>query len=182
MNTIKPNGLRIVDDHDTLPFYAYSGQTYPLLKGSIVKVISSGMVMTNTTTERLGNVGASFPNTVSLRYGSTPKVSHTTSFADVPVGITLYDVRETDENGEKLVFNPRKQAEMQAILSGQAVPIATRGTFLCSGISGIATGGARCYAGPDGGIHNTGSVVIGKFLGAADTNNCVLVQLDFAGA
>ena len=181
MNTLKPNGLRIFAANDELPFYSVSG-VGTLVKGAVVKVVGSGVVATNFPITNLGAVGSTYGNTVSSRYGAVPQVTTTTSFADVPVGITLYDVRETDENGEKLIFKPQKQAEMQAVLSGQAVPIATRGVFLCSGISGLATGGARCYAGPDGGIHNTGSVVIGKFLGAADTNNCVLVELDFAAA
>ncbi len=45
------------------------------------------------------------------------------------VGITLKQTLETDENGEKLLYNPVKKDELQAVLSGQAVPIATRGIF-----------------------------------------------------
>ena len=52
---------------------------------------------------------------------------------DVPLGMLLYDVREDDENGEKLIFNPRKAAENDYVISGQAVPILTRGIVLYSG-------------------------------------------------
>jgi hypothetical protein len=45
------------------------------------------------------------------------------------IGITLKQTLEQDENGEKLLYNPVKKDELQAVLSGQAVPIATRGIF-----------------------------------------------------
>ena len=51
------------------------------------------------------------------------------SFAGEVVGITLKQTLEQDENGEKLLYNPVKRDELQAVLSGQAVPIATRGIF-----------------------------------------------------
>ena len=43
--------------------------------------------------------------------------------------MTLNQTLLTDENGEKLLYNPVKRAELQAVLSGQAVPVATRGIF-----------------------------------------------------
>ena len=45
------------------------------------------------------------------------------------IGVTLKQTLEQDENGEKLLYNPVKRDELQAVLSGQAVPIATRGIF-----------------------------------------------------
>ena len=45
------------------------------------------------------------------------------------IGVTLKQTVEADENGEKLIYNPVKKDELQAVLSGQAVPIATRGIF-----------------------------------------------------
>ena len=45
------------------------------------------------------------------------------------VGITLKQTVETDENGERLLYNPVKKDEIQAVLSGQACPVATRGIF-----------------------------------------------------
>ena len=49
-----------------------------------------------------------------------------------PLGITLMQTAKNDENGEKLLYNPTKQTELQACLPGQAVPIATRGVFTLS--------------------------------------------------
>ena len=45
------------------------------------------------------------------------------------IGVTLKQTVETDENGEKLLYNPVKKDELQAVLSGQACPVATRGIF-----------------------------------------------------
>jgi hypothetical protein len=48
---------------------------------------------------------------------------------EVPLGMTLYQTAENDENGEKLLYHPTKQTELQAMLPGQAVPVATKGIF-----------------------------------------------------
>jgi hypothetical protein len=48
------------------------------------------------------------------------------------LGMTLYQTAKNDENGEKLLYNPQKQEELQAMLPGQAVPIATKGIFTLS--------------------------------------------------
>ena len=45
------------------------------------------------------------------------------------IGVTLKQTLETDENEEKLLYNPVKKDELQAVLSGQAVPVASRGIF-----------------------------------------------------
>ena len=59
---------------------------------------------------------------------------------ELPLGLTLFQTAKNDENGEKLLYNPTKQTELQAMLPGQAVPIATKGIFtLCnSGFDGDA--------------------------------------------
>ena len=51
---------------------------------------------------------------------------------DHAIGMTLLQTAKNDENGEKLLYNPTKQAELQAVLPGQAVPIATKGIFTLS--------------------------------------------------
>ena len=48
------------------------------------------------------------------------------------LGVTLNQTIKNDENGEKLIYNPIKRDELQAVLSGQAVPVATRGLFTFS--------------------------------------------------
>ena len=50
----------------------------------------------------------------------------------VPLGLTLYQTAKNDENGEKLLYHPTKQTELQAMLPGQAVPILTKGIVTLS--------------------------------------------------
>jgi len=70
-----------------------------------------------------------YPFLGAAQYPSVP-LTFTAATAGVPVlGITLNQTLLTDENGEKLLYNPVKRAELQAVLSGQAVPVATRGIF-----------------------------------------------------
>lgn len=43
------------------------------------------------------------------------------------IGLTLNQTLHVDENGEKLLFNPVKKDELQAVLSGQTVPVISKG-------------------------------------------------------
>lgn len=75
--------------------------------------------------------GAEFDRTLSPHWGVKQKVTPITSGDtkyDV-LGITLKSVLETDENGMPLKFYARKRDELNAVVSGKAVPIATRGLF-----------------------------------------------------
>jgi len=45
------------------------------------------------------------------------------------LGVTLNQTAKNDENGEKLLYNATKKEELQAVLPGQAVPVATNGWF-----------------------------------------------------
>jgi len=132
-------------------------------------------------TELLGDVGVNAGGTVSDRYGVVSKVGPTATGDSAPLGITLWDCKETDENGEKLIFNPRKAAEMQAAISGQAVPVATKGMFVYSGVLGTPAINGSCYVGTDGVLSATGNAdakVVGKFLGTKDGQNNVLFKLE----
>lgn len=179
MPTIRP--FRSVNEHDVINLYRYSGDvTTPLSKGTFVKVIGSGWVSNLTDLEMLGSPGASYANTVSQRYGVPAQVTIAAS-GDTAIGMTLYDVRETDENGEKLIYNPTKKAELQAILSGEAVPILTRGIVLYSGIDGNPTVGGTAYV--SGGQISVGGAgftlgACGRFLGKKDSNGWALVRID----
>ena len=48
---------------------------------------------------------------------------------DSLLGVTLRQTAKADENGEKLLYYPQKREELQCVLPGQAVPVATRGLF-----------------------------------------------------
>lgn len=113
-------------------------------------------------------VGANQYPSVSLKV--KPAVS-----GNALLGITLNQTAKTDENGEKLLYYPQKALELQAVLPGQSVPVATRGVFtlastayngaltigggvkLAVGASGTVTGCAVSDANRVGLVIGTGS-------------------------
>lgn len=184
--------FRDYSEHDVINLFAFGddaqalGTTDVVQAGSVVKVKTG---WTNgAETEFLGDVGASFNNTVSQRYGVTAEVEYTDGGADeAALGITLYDVREFDENGEALKFNPRKAAELQACLTGQAVPVATRGLFLMAtgafaGANSVAIN-MDVFATGNGQLTTVGNKDtnnrIGRTLGGPDADGSVLIRFDF---
>ena len=186
-HTLRP--FRDYSEHEVLNLFAYSGaaesSSVILTKGAAVKLSAEGFTVgptnssANQPVELLGNVGAAFPLSQSQRFGVRPKVTLATS-GDV-LGLTLLDVRELDENGEKLIFNPRKAAEMNVVISGQAVPVLPRGVVLYSGDAiGSATAGQYAVvSGTAGELANTSTlrtneVAIGRFLGNAVSNTALL--------
>lgn len=190
MPSLKP--FRQYNENDVVNLFAHATAT-SLNKGTLV-VPSVSWLSTDEPTAEAGDPGAAYNNTVSNRYASTAKVTTAVS-GDAPLGMTLYDIRETDENGEKLIFNPRKAAEMQIVLSGQTVPIVTKGIFLYSGAvlaSQTPAVNTALYC-VEGGELSTGNVFgitglkangqptltkVATCLGGKDSNNCVLISLN----
>ena len=161
------------------------GTTDVVYAGSVVK-IKTGWKNDDETQDMIGNVGAGYDNTVSQRWGVTAEVEYCNGGAETPLRITIFAVREYDENEEALKFNPRKQDELQAVLTGQAVPVATKGTFLFATGAWVADGaavtaGASIYASGDGQVTPTLASVntkVGKALGGPDSDGAVLVKLE----
>ena len=179
MPNLKP--FRDYDEHDVVNLFAYDGTS--VNKGTLVKVVSTAGY---ESTDEMGMTHAvsstTYGNTVSQRYNVAALVD-TADSGDTPLGMLLYDVREDDENGEKLLYNPRKAAEMQVAISGQALPIVTRGLFLVNGVdhtAGAITPGSTAYAADSGLIstNSVGTVAVGRFLGGFDSNSDVLVKLN----
>ena len=175
------------------PFRGYSEQEVVNLfsydldtvnKGTFVKVKNSGYV---NTTDPLnifaGNpVGATYNGTVSDRYSTSAQVTVAgTGDNNKVIGCLLLDVRETDENGEKLIYHPHKISELQCVLSGQADPILRRGMLLVFATGAVA--GNPAYINANGEIDtnftltNSGARV-GNYLGSADTDGYALLALD----
>jgi len=184
---LKP--FRDYSEHEVLNLFAFSGTAESAAvmatRGAAVKISAEGFTTgpsnssANQPTDFLGDVGAAFPLSNSQRFGVRPKVTLATS-GDV-LGLTLMDVRELDENGEKLIFNPRKAAEMNVVVSGQAVPVLTRGVVLYSGsaITNATAGQFAVVSGTAGDLANTSTlrtneVAVGKFLGNAVSNTALL--------
>jgi hypothetical protein len=144
----------------------------------------------------LESINNSYPNTVSDRWHVAATIERcndgglTAGSEERPMGMLLYDVTETDENGEKLLWHPRKYHEMQVALLGHAVPVLTRGIVLLNGIDetgGIAGPGVNVYAVGDGQLSTSAdpnsdtsaAVKVGVCLGKkASNNDDVLVRFD----
>lgn len=185
MPTIKP--VRQINPHEVVN--AFACDTIPSNKGTFVHITSGWENNEDDINLMFSNLGNTYLNTVSPRYGVQPRVAAATSGQTV-FGMLLYDVRESDENGELLKFNPRKATEMQVALSGQAVPILRRGIVLYSGVAGTPTGGAAAYlsdSATDGSLAvsvstgtNATTARVGTFLGTKDADSYVFIHVDCA--
>mgnify|MGYP001606871309 CR=1 FL=1 len=162
--TIKP--FQQYDEHDVINLYSFSG-VLPVSKGTFVKVITGWLP--NQELTLLGSPGASFTNTVSSLYGNPAQVGQVTDSGAAVLGMLLYDVKLTDENGEAYKFNPRKAAENEVAITGNSVPIVDKGIFLYSGVKGSPTAGAAAYVDNDAllWVTGNGSTRVGTFLGPA---------------
>lgn len=177
-------------ENDVINLFAYTGNGafIPVNKGTFVTISGSGFVNDQTDTLFRGGAGATYAGTLSQRYGPQAQVSVATT-GDVAVGCLLYDVREVDENGEKLIYNPRKAIENNWVISGQTVPILTRGLVLYSGVNETVTAGQVAWV-SGGQLTNTGPASVagtagmylgsraGQFLGTKDDQGWVLVKLN----
>ena len=198
-NTADLKPFRSYDEHDVVNLFALDYPTVDLnvdgakvKKGKLVTV-SNGWKNTDEALDSHGLGGASattspgksFANTVSLRYGTTARVEPTAT-TEVPLGIALWDMAERDENGEKLLYHPRKAAEMQAVISGQTMPILTKGIVLYKGqLTDVAVGaGVDVFNSSSGigelSINNPSSAEtkVGKTLGASDAQGYVLLKVE----
>lgn len=174
--------FRQYDEHDVVNLFAFSGDSTNVAAGKAVKIVGSGFnASSSNPVEDLGGVGASYTNTVSSRYGTAAKVAAALS-GDAVLGLTLMPIRETDENGEKLIFNPRKAAEMGVVVSGQTVPVLTRGVVLYSGLSTVDAGSSVYLSTTTAGDLTTtkvgDAVKVGKVLGVTDANGFTLLKIE----
>lgn len=180
---IKP--FRSYDEHDVVNLFAFDGTTN---KGTLVKV-STGWSNTDSNggiTPVANPHAASYNGTVSQYHVLTPRVTEAGTGDAVPLGIVLNDVRLTDENGEYLIYNPRKAAELGAVTSGQAVPVLTKGLILYKAAD--ISAGYVAFPNGNGTISGASTVpgaggsapraIIGKFLGATDSDGFALLKLE----
>ena len=179
--------LRTHSEHEVIPWYSLDAESCN--KGTFVKSSSNGVVFNDTNytwaggITSAGDVGANYPGVIANRYRVTAQCSVAgTGDANKVLGVLLYDVRATDENGDRLVIRPGKADELQCVVSGQAVPILSRGHLLYY-VTGSATAGDRAYIDGSGEInvnatltHN--AVAVGKFLGTQNGEGYALIKLE----
>lgn len=179
---IKP--FRGYGEHEVINMFAFDLET--VNKGTFVKVLGAGWKNTDDALNITSatSAGASYSNVVSDRYSTTARVT-TAGTGDLGkvIGLLLNDVRETDENGEKLIYNPRKAAELSAVVSGQTVPILKRGVILAYATG--ATAGNSAFINANGELESnstiyggSGGAKVGTYLGSADDDGYALLNLD----
>ena len=164
--------FRQYSDHDVVNMYAVvsadvltsTTDTGAGDAGVFVKVSDGNFdndPVTYQTNSYLGKTDYPFVGTTDMYPEVNLKITGSTS-GEIPLGMTLYQTAKNDENGEKLLYNPQKQEELQAMLPGQAVPVATKGIFTLA--ASAFDGGVASYA-PGKGIR-TSLVNAGKLTGA----------------
>lgn len=98
--------------------------------GVFVKVTNGNFdqdVVEYTSNSYLGKTD--YPHVGANLYPTNPLTVSGVQAGDAPLGITLNQTAKADENGEKLLYNKTKCEELQAVLPGQTVPVATKGIF-----------------------------------------------------
>jgi len=129
--------FRQYDENDVINLFANAtSDTNPTTNGNgsagvFVSVSAGNFSKDAITYVDRGALGASYDHTKNQYPEVQLKVTAASAGAKAGevIGVTLKQTLEQDENGEKLLYNPVKKDELQAVLSGQAVPLATRGVF-----------------------------------------------------
>lgn len=111
---------------------------------------------------------------------------------DTVLGVMLYDVKENNAFNEPYLYRPRyERAEQQIVISGEAVPVLTRGIVKLNGYSGTVgpNSGAIIHPNSDGTLlvadsagvafdgSTTGSLV-GKFLSSEDADSYAVFKVE----
>lgn len=119
---------RNINEKDIEVEYAFdgtSGEAGTFVKVTAANLTEDAVKLVNRPDAFLNSLG----NATSKYPEVTRKVAATSGTGDagVVLGMILRDVREVDENGEKLINYPQKKEDLQCVLSGEANLIATRG-------------------------------------------------------
>lgn len=203
--------LRDYDEHDVINMFALNTANTAISDsgngdaGVIVKVLSGDMgydPVELVTSSYLGK--SDYPNVGRVNMGVVPLRVSAAGTGDAPMGITLYETAMEDENGQKLIYYKTKAFENQVVLTGQAVPVLTRGTVMLTEdafVGSVPAPSTKLVVGSGSGKFDAlgaggaGTTVYGKvlatgqrvaqktadyFVGAAGTTGTyALVQFDF---
>ena len=114
---------QIVDDNPSTDGDGSAGVLVKVLSGNLKKDV----IEFASSSSYLGKTD--YPFLGADKYPQVPLRCIAATTGSPVLGVTLNQTIKNDENGEKLIYNPIKADELQAVLSGQAVPVATRGLF-----------------------------------------------------
>jgi hypothetical protein len=168
---------RSINEKDVINGYSFDSNSGEA--GTFVKVSAGNLTLDPVEYGDFGPFANSLGNAKS-QYPYVPQQVTTASSGDAGliIGMILRDVREVDENGEKLLYYPQKKQDLQCVLSGEAVPIASRGVVEIS-VRGLAGGvcpsvGHAAVVMPDGKVSGVAfgslttaqnNVRVGTFIG-----------------
>jgi len=169
----KLHPFRQYNENDVINLFTYNGTSVEA--GTLLKLDSSnqwtGLGSDDYVDLGSDASGTSYSNVVSTQYSLKGKLGKA-GLGERPLGINLMEMAETDENGEKLLYNPRKAAEMGVVIPGQAVPVASRGVFIYNSSDAAWTGstvnaGTVLYGAANGILSSTtgSAVAVGVALG-----------------
>jgi hypothetical protein len=129
---------RSINEKDVINTYSFDSNSGEA--GTFVKVSAGNLTLDPVEYGDFGPFANSLGNATS-QYPFVPQKVSTagTGDAGLVLGMLLRDVREFDENGERLLYYPQKKFDLQCVLSGEAVPVATRGTVDIN-VRGLAGG------------------------------------------
>lgn len=138
MSTIRTRlyPYRSVSEYEVISLYS---KDVTGIAGELVKIVTGAANPQNADGWAIGsNVGAAINNfqAISQRYETKMKVTNTVSGDTIfnALGFTELSTLEFDENGQPLRYNERRAKEIGAVISGETVPIITKGIL---GIWGI---------------------------------------------
>lgn len=175
---------RSYDEHEIINLFAMDqtgigGKICAFLTGGQDPATSAG-AYSNT------NPGYTPAGITNPRYEVTRKVTSVIPIGATKhqiVGINLQATLEYDENGQKILFNPWRKVELNAVVSGEAVQILTKGMIRLGsgayigtplpGYVGVATGDGQVLVVDPATISYTGGPgigpdrVIGKFFSSS---------------
>lgn len=123
--------FRQYNEQDVVNFYSLDAVTGEA--GSLVRVSSADLNKDPVNYVTRGDAYLNALGHATSLYPEVPykvtKVTGTGDFVTGGLGIMLRDVRSTDENGENLLYYPQKKEELQCVVSGEAVPVLTKGVL-----------------------------------------------------
>lgn len=140
--------FRQYDENDVVNLFALNADSLSvdlkLMKPSADDINADGVLVSvengNMTENDVNSFGedSRFMNSYDSPVGRNPYPTNPLKIApaasgSIPIGVTLNQTLAVDENGESLLFNPVKKDELQAVLSGQTVPVLSKGIITVHG-------------------------------------------------
>lgn len=144
--------LHAFDEHEIVNLFS---KDVTGIGGELVKIVTGAANPQNADGWAINSsVGAPISNVISQRYETKMKVTCTVSGDTVysALGFTELSTLEYDENGQPLRYNEKRAKEIGAVISGESVPIITKGiigiwgNYIDSSLSHVQPGFLVCIS------------------------------------